>query len=103
MRVALPAVLTLNGGYVDAAGFLAFKGLFTAHVTGNYITLASALVFGTSGVRAKILAVVIGCASGAALYTWVDVWCFLTPPICGLIAAFLAESTPASGTVNDER
>jgi len=61
MKVTLPGLLTLNAGYVDAAGFLALKGLFTAHVTGNFVTLGSALVLGTSGVRAKLLAIPMFC------------------------------------------
>lgn len=45
-----------NGGFVDTAGFLGLQGLFTAHVTGNFVTLGAALVFGTHGVIAKLLA-----------------------------------------------
>ncbi len=54
-------VLSLNAGYVDTAGFLALKGLFTAHVTGNFVTLAAAMVFGRSGAVAKILALPVFC------------------------------------------
>lgn len=50
------ALLSFNGGYVDTAGFLGLQGLFTAHVTGNFVTLGAALVFGTHGVIAKLLA-----------------------------------------------
>jgi hypothetical protein len=39
-----------------AAGFLGLQGLFTAHVTGNFVTLGAALVFGAHGVLAKLLA-----------------------------------------------
>jgi uncharacterized membrane protein YoaK (UPF0700 family) len=42
-------------------GFLAFAGLFTAHVTGNFVTLGAALVFGTTGVIAKLLALPVFC------------------------------------------
>jgi uncharacterized membrane protein YoaK (UPF0700 family) len=52
----LPALLSLNGGFVDTIGFLGLQGLFTAHVTGNFVTLAAALVAGTHGVIAKLLA-----------------------------------------------
>jgi uncharacterized membrane protein YoaK (UPF0700 family) len=53
---AIPALLSFNGGFVDTAGFLGLQGLFTAHVTGNFVTLGAALVFGTHGVIAKLLA-----------------------------------------------
>src|SRR5579862_7994345 len=62
MQAALPRVLSVNAGYVDAAGFLALKGLFTSHVTGNFVTLGAALVSGTSGVFAKLLALPVFCA-----------------------------------------
>jgi uncharacterized membrane protein YoaK (UPF0700 family) len=52
----IPALLSLNGGFVDTVGFLGLQGLFTAHVTGNFVTLAAALVAGTHGVIAKLLA-----------------------------------------------
>jgi len=56
MKPSLPILLSVNGGYVDAAGFLALHGLFTTHVTGNFVTLGAALVLGTSGALAKTLA-----------------------------------------------
>jgi uncharacterized membrane protein YoaK (UPF0700 family) len=52
----IPALLSFNGGFVDTVGFLGLQGLFTAHVTGNFVTLAAALVLGTKGVVAKLLA-----------------------------------------------
>jgi uncharacterized membrane protein YoaK (UPF0700 family) len=68
------ALLSFNGGFVDTAGFLGLQGLFTAHVTGNFVTLAAALVLGTHGVVAKLLAlpefvlvVALARVAGAAL------------------------------------
>jgi uncharacterized membrane protein YoaK (UPF0700 family) len=61
MKPSLPVLLSVNGGYVDAAGFLALHGLFTTHVTGNFVTLGAALVNGTSGALAKVLALPIFC------------------------------------------
>ena len=60
--VALPFLLSLNAGYVDTAGFLALQGLFTAHVTGNFVTLGASLALGTSGAVAKVLALPVFCA-----------------------------------------
>jgi uncharacterized membrane protein YoaK (UPF0700 family) len=61
MKLTLPTVLSFNAGYVDTAGYLALQGLFTAHVTGNFVTLGAALVFGTSGIVAKLLALPVFC------------------------------------------
>ncbi len=58
---ALPLLLSLNGGFVDTAGFLALQGLFTAHVTGNFVTIGASLVLGTSGAVAKLLALPTFC------------------------------------------
>lgn len=48
--------LSFNGGFVDTVGFLALQGLFTAHVTGNLVTLGVSIVHGTSGALGKLLA-----------------------------------------------
>ena len=55
-RPVVAALLSFNGGFVDTAGFLGLEGLFTAHVTGNFVTLGAALVFGTHGIFAKLVA-----------------------------------------------
>ena len=57
----LPLLLSLTAGYVDTAGFLALQGLFTAHVTGNFVTLGASLALGTSGTVAKLLALPVFC------------------------------------------
>ncbi|QUS38062.1 DUF1275 domain-containing protein [Tardiphaga alba] len=61
MKLSLTGLLSYNGGYTDTAGFLAFQGLFTAHVTGNFVTIGSALALGTSGVLTKLLALPVFC------------------------------------------
>jgi uncharacterized membrane protein YoaK (UPF0700 family) len=57
----LPLLLSFTAGYVDTSGFLALQGLFTAHVTGNFVTFGASLVLGTSGAVAKLLALPIFC------------------------------------------
>ena len=61
MKLTLPQLLSVNAGYVDTAGFLALHGLFTAHVTGNFVTFGAAIVLGTSGALAKLLALPMFC------------------------------------------
>jgi uncharacterized membrane protein YoaK (UPF0700 family) len=58
---AMPILLSLTAGYVDTAGYLALQGLFTAHVTGNFVTLGASLISGTSGTLAKLLALPTFC------------------------------------------
>lgn len=70
-RYLAPA-LSFNGGYVDTIGFIALQGLFTAHVTGNFVTLGVSIVHGTSGAVGKLLALpvfvtVVGLTHLAAL------------------------------------
>jgi uncharacterized membrane protein YoaK (UPF0700 family) len=59
--VGLPTLLSFNAGYVDTAGFLTLQGLFTAHVTGNFVTIGAALAFGTAGVLTKLSALPVFC------------------------------------------
>jgi uncharacterized membrane protein YoaK (UPF0700 family) len=40
----LPALLSGIAGSTDTIGFLALSGLFTAHITGNFVVLATCLV-----------------------------------------------------------
>jgi uncharacterized membrane protein YoaK (UPF0700 family) len=58
---SLPILLSFNAGYIDTIGFLALHGLFTAHVTGNFVTLGASLVLGLSGLVAKLLALPVFC------------------------------------------
>jgi uncharacterized membrane protein YoaK (UPF0700 family) len=58
----LTMLLAGNAGYVDTAGFLAFNGLFTAHVTGNFVTIGATIVHGTSGAMVKLAALPVFCA-----------------------------------------
>jgi uncharacterized membrane protein YoaK (UPF0700 family) len=53
---SLPIVLAFTSGYVDTLGFVALFGLFTAHVTGNFVLIGSELAGPTHGVMIKLLA-----------------------------------------------
>ena len=81
MQYRLPLVLSANAGYVDCAGFLALQGLFSTHVTGNFVTLGAALVLGSSGTLPKLLALPVFCIAVALVR------------IIGLLLASRAAST----------
>jgi uncharacterized membrane protein YoaK (UPF0700 family) len=58
---SLPTLLSFNGGYVDTLGFLALSGLFTAHVTGNFVTLGATMAHGLGGALSKVLVLPMFC------------------------------------------
>ncbi len=58
---SLPQLLSFNAGYVDTLGFLALSGLFTAHVTGNFVTLGATAALGLGGALSKLLALPVFC------------------------------------------
>ena len=60
INTLLNRLLGFNAGYVDTAGFLALSGLFTAHVTGNFVTLGAALMQGGSAIS-KLAALPVFC------------------------------------------
>lgn len=62
MQFRLSKLLSFNAGYVDTASFLALHGLFSAHVTGNFVTLGAALVSESqTGAWAKLAALPMFC------------------------------------------
>lgn len=61
MTVKPAPLLAFNAGYVDTLGFLSLHGLFTAHVTGNFVTIGAAMAQGTSGIVTKLLALPMFC------------------------------------------
>ncbi|MBI1172408.1 DUF1275 domain-containing protein [bacterium] len=87
MRSGVPLLLSFNGGYVDTAGFLALQGLFTAHVTGNFVTLGAAVAYGASGIVAKLLALPVFCVT-VLVARWLTL-AFPAPPRRSLLALLI--------------
>jgi uncharacterized membrane protein YoaK (UPF0700 family) len=54
---AVPALLAFVAGYMDSCTFLAFNGLFVAHVTGSFVVVGSQLVTNNDGFLIKVLAI----------------------------------------------
>jgi len=54
--VIVNMAMSFVGGFVDAAGYIALWGLFTAHVTGNFVLIGAELISTSTGVLAKSLA-----------------------------------------------
>ncbi|SFJ94817.1 YoaK family protein [Caulobacter sp. UNC279MFTsu5.1] len=53
---ATAALAAFTAGFVDTVGFVGLFGLFTAHVTGNFVLIGAAIVTHHSGIIAKLLA-----------------------------------------------
>jgi uncharacterized membrane protein YoaK (UPF0700 family) len=64
----LPPLLSVIAGIVEVIGYLTLGSLFTAHVTGNLITIAALLVHGGPPSLTQILAVPVFMAALAAVW-----------------------------------
>lgn len=53
---AIAPLRAFTAGFVDTAGFIALFGLFTAHVTGNFVLIGASIAEFHSGIVAKLLA-----------------------------------------------
>ena len=53
---AAGALLAFTAGFVDTTGFIALFGLFTAHVTGNFVLIGAAIAGSHTGILGKLLA-----------------------------------------------
>lgn len=110
-RSKIASVLSFNGGYVDTMGFVALSGLFTAHVTGNFVTLGATLSEGTGGALAKLLALPVFCLTvflGHGMNYWLERRKYPPVPVflslkfvlfCGaaVLAFLLPLNNPGSG------
>ncbi len=87
-NVIKASLLSLVAGYVDVVGFIALFGLFTAHVTGNFVMLGVELAHSTSGVAAKLLALPVFIVSVASTKIAIDAMQARgRPPLPPLLAA----------------
>jgi len=50
------ALMAFTAGFVDTAGFIVLLGLFTAHVTGNFVLIGASLANHRPGILGKLLA-----------------------------------------------
>lgn len=50
------ALLAFTAGFVDTTGFIALFGLFTAHVTGNFVLIGAGIADSHQGILGKLLA-----------------------------------------------
>jgi uncharacterized membrane protein YoaK (UPF0700 family) len=53
---SIGALLAFTAGFVDTAGFIALFGLFTAHVTGNFVLIGASIATFHAGILGKLLA-----------------------------------------------
>jgi uncharacterized membrane protein YoaK (UPF0700 family) len=53
---AISVLLAFLAGFVDTCGFIALFGLFTAHVTGNFVLIGASLADNRPGIYGKLLA-----------------------------------------------
>lgn len=86
----LPVALAFVAGFVDTCGFVALLGLFSAHVTGNFVLLGASLIQPHAGVLAKLLALPIFVAAVAGTRLFLNKFGVTRAAVDGVLAAELA-------------
>ena len=64
-------LLSFVAGFVDTVGFVGLFGLFTAHVTGNFVLIGAALIRPHNGLIAKLLALPVFLVTVALTTIWI--------------------------------
>lgn len=64
--LAASTLLAFTAGFVDTSAFIALFGLFTAHVTGNFVLIGASLASHRPGLLGKLLAFPVFLAAVAA-------------------------------------
>jgi uncharacterized membrane protein YoaK (UPF0700 family) len=92
-RDALVLALTLAAGYVDAVGYLALGGVFTANMTGNTVLLGLHVSQEQSSAVLRSLLALVGFGGGALMGAMIlERWRAEGPWPPGVTWAFAAES-----------
>ncbi|MBW8843949.1 MAG: DUF1275 domain-containing protein [Burkholderiales bacterium] len=105
------ALLALAAAYVDTCGFIGLFGLFTAHVTGNFVLIGAELVSHHDQILTKLLALPVFVVSvlltAQAEFTLqrrgkpATVLLLLVEALLIAAAAIAARSLPAPGQADD--
>lgn len=68
---AIAPLRAFTAGFVDTTGFIALFGLFTAHVTGNFVLIGASIAEFHDGIVAKLLALPVFIAAVALAHLFV--------------------------------
>lgn len=88
--------MAITGGFVDTATFMGAHGLFSAHITGNFILFAASLIRGIDSFDyLKLISFgpfILAVAMTAGLSKICALWHGFAAAMCGLIGALLLVS-----------